>query len=343
MPTSFSSPRFTLTHLSLPPRSYPMVSAMPRAVGSFVQSHFSWRLHPLPVRQCCQYTIGFTLCARLRESWMSLVPLDPDNDDRTNTFPLDLCSTIICSSDTSQRGLAQDFNSPLVLGFEVGLPYILDKSTTAFSSCSPGSTKIHLWARHHYPELLGCLRWPSNPYFIDFPFAPSACSSHGLRFMVEFISINWDYALDCIYQLDVASQVLTDLLAKHVSVAHAAYLKNQCLQLIGNHSFVKRHQFQFIREYVAGVFAIVCSTLAVHGLKDTDGTVVYKDVATPVQLSGSPRNAGVNFVIWCKAMEATSTFSANRLYGQTLSICFVHCSLKSSGRKRQYPICDSGP
>ncbi|PBK83119.1 hypothetical protein ARMGADRAFT_679783 [Armillaria gallica] len=50
-----------LTHLSSPPRSYLMVTAMPSAVGSFVQSHFLWRLYPLPVLQCCHYIVGLTL------------------------------------------------------------------------------------------------------------------------------------------------------------------------------------------------------------------------------------------------------------------------------------------
>ncbi len=56
-----------------------------------------------------------------------LHPLDPDNDDHANTFPLRLCSAILYSLDALKEGLTQDFNSPLVLDFEDALPYFLDK------------------------------------------------------------------------------------------------------------------------------------------------------------------------------------------------------------------------
>ncbi|SJL00539.1 uncharacterized protein ARMOST_03852 [Armillaria ostoyae] len=51
-------------------------------------------------------------------------PLDPDNDDHANAFPLHLCSAILWSFDASQKA---DFNSPLVLDFKGALPYFLDK------------------------------------------------------------------------------------------------------------------------------------------------------------------------------------------------------------------------
>ncbi|KAK0185928.1 hypothetical protein F5146DRAFT_1068543 [Armillaria mellea] len=54
-------------------------------------------------------------------------PLDPDNDDHTNMFPLNLCTAILRSFDAPPRGLMQDFNSPLVLDFNDALPYFLDK------------------------------------------------------------------------------------------------------------------------------------------------------------------------------------------------------------------------
>lgn len=53
--------------------------------------------------------------------------LGPDNDDHTNTLPLQLCSAILYSFDASQKGLTHDFNSPLVLDFKDALLYFLDK------------------------------------------------------------------------------------------------------------------------------------------------------------------------------------------------------------------------
>ncbi|PBK62922.1 hypothetical protein ARMSODRAFT_558313 [Armillaria solidipes] len=54
-------------------------------------------------------------------------PLDPDQDDHANMFPLNLCSAILHSFHTSPKGRTQDFNSPLVLDFKDALPYFLDK------------------------------------------------------------------------------------------------------------------------------------------------------------------------------------------------------------------------
>ncbi|KAK0225003.1 hypothetical protein EDD85DRAFT_217202 [Armillaria nabsnona] len=315
-------------------------------------------------------------------------PLDPDNDDHTNTFPLDLCSAILCSFNTSQKGLTQDFNSPLILTFKDALPYFLDKiydrvllmlsrfdknpplgeaplpqTLRVFvmaiefllhrlSLPEPDKHTIHLslttavgWIRDQtlslqeataviavledilppcvIPPLDVVADWMTlfNDTILVYRaltiVAPSACSSRGLQFMVEFMSINWDYALDCIYQSDVACWVLTDLLVKRVPVAYTTFLENRCLQFIGNHRLREASSVPFVREYVAGLFAMqrgsngvvdatmlqqhidylhnpinlftTCSILAIHGLKDIDRTSIYKDITTLVRLC--PRNA----------------------------------------------------
>ncbi|KAK0224986.1 hypothetical protein EDD85DRAFT_856031 [Armillaria nabsnona] len=54
-------------------------------------------------------------------------PLDPDEDDHTNMFPLNLCSAILHSFHTLPKGLTHDFNSSLVLDFKDALPYFLDE------------------------------------------------------------------------------------------------------------------------------------------------------------------------------------------------------------------------
>ncbi|SJL04772.1 uncharacterized protein ARMOST_08142 [Armillaria ostoyae] len=55
-------------------------------------------------------------------------PLDPDNDDHANVFPLDLCVSILYWLDPSHKnkGLTQDIDSSLVV-FGDALPYFLDK------------------------------------------------------------------------------------------------------------------------------------------------------------------------------------------------------------------------
>ncbi|SJL04739.1 uncharacterized protein ARMOST_08109 [Armillaria ostoyae] len=56
------------------------------------------------------------------------LPLDPDNDDHANTFPLHLCPAILYSFDASRKGLTQDFDSSLDLrDFRGSVPYFLDK------------------------------------------------------------------------------------------------------------------------------------------------------------------------------------------------------------------------
>ncbi|SJL04775.1 uncharacterized protein ARMOST_08145 [Armillaria ostoyae] len=54
-------------------------------------------------------------------------PLDPDNDDHTNKFPLQICFAILSSFDASRKGVNKDFDSSLVLDVEDSVPYFLDK------------------------------------------------------------------------------------------------------------------------------------------------------------------------------------------------------------------------
>ncbi|KAK0492206.1 hypothetical protein EDD18DRAFT_523945 [Armillaria luteobubalina] len=54
-------------------------------------------------------------------------PLDPEDDGRSNMFPLHLCSSVLCSYDASQKGLKQDFGCPLILTFSEALPYFPGK------------------------------------------------------------------------------------------------------------------------------------------------------------------------------------------------------------------------
>ncbi|PBK64559.1 hypothetical protein ARMSODRAFT_467714 [Armillaria solidipes] len=64
----------------------------------------------------------------IREQEDVFLPLDPDNDDHANTFPLHLCSAILYSFDASRKGLTQDFDSSLDLrDFRGSVPYFLDK------------------------------------------------------------------------------------------------------------------------------------------------------------------------------------------------------------------------
>ncbi len=176
--------------------------------------------------------------------------------------------------------------------------------------------------------------------------------------------INWDYALDCIYQSDVACRVLTDLLAKRVPVAYAAFLENRCLQFIGNRRFREVSSVPFVREYVAGIFAMQCGSDGVvdaamlqqhidylHNPINLFTAVLYLGYTWPqgyrsglafirtsrhwfssVHETPPGMSARVISVIWCKVMA--TTFSANSSYGLTLSICFVHCSPKKSKSKR---------
>ncbi|KAK0217644.1 hypothetical protein EDD85DRAFT_867996 [Armillaria nabsnona] len=52
-------------------------------------------------------------------------PLDPDDDNHANTFPLHLCSAILHSFKESKTP-KRDFNSPLVLSFKDALPFFLE-------------------------------------------------------------------------------------------------------------------------------------------------------------------------------------------------------------------------
>ncbi|PBK83754.1 hypothetical protein ARMGADRAFT_668406 [Armillaria gallica] len=59
-----------------------------------------------------------------------LSPLDPDNDNHTNSFPLHLCSAFLHSFNTPQlpKALMQDFDFSLpVYDFKDSVPYFLDK------------------------------------------------------------------------------------------------------------------------------------------------------------------------------------------------------------------------
>ncbi len=67
----------------------------------------------------------FYLARRAAQS--AFKPLDPDEDDHANMFPLNLCSAILYSVDASLKGPTQDFHSPLVLDFKDALPYFLDE------------------------------------------------------------------------------------------------------------------------------------------------------------------------------------------------------------------------
>ncbi|SJL04929.1 uncharacterized protein ARMOST_08300 [Armillaria ostoyae] len=53
--------------------------------------------------------------------------LDPDNDNNTDMFPLDLCSAVLRSFGSSQSGLKQDFTSPLALEFSEAVCYFPEK------------------------------------------------------------------------------------------------------------------------------------------------------------------------------------------------------------------------
>ncbi len=66
----------------------------------------------------------------MRAHWKDgvLDPLDPGRDNRANMFPLHLCSGILRSFDASKRSPMQDFDSPLVLGFETALPFFLEEN-----------------------------------------------------------------------------------------------------------------------------------------------------------------------------------------------------------------------
>ncbi|PBK75588.1 hypothetical protein ARMSODRAFT_1013029 [Armillaria solidipes] len=77
------------------------------------------RSSKLPPR--CRYQL------MILESGDVLRLLGPDNDDHTNTLPLQLCFAILYSFDASQKGLRHDFNSPLVFDFKDALPNFLDK------------------------------------------------------------------------------------------------------------------------------------------------------------------------------------------------------------------------
>ncbi len=110
------------------------------------------------------------------------------------------------------------------------------------------------------------------------------------------------------YQSDPACRVLTDLLAKHIPVAFTAFLENQCLQFLGNHTFHEA-SVPMVSAYLAGISAMrhgsdgavdeathidhlhnpqnlftVCSILATHGISNIDRDAIRRDITRLVQL-----------------------------------------------------------
>ncbi|SJL04832.1 uncharacterized protein ARMOST_08203 [Armillaria ostoyae] len=146
--------------------------------------------------------------------------------------------------------------------------------------------------------------------------APSACSSRGLRSIVDFIKSHQDQTGDFYYESNVAFRVLTDLLAERIPVAFTVFHESQCLQFLGSHPFHEA-SVPMVSEYVAGIFATqqrsdgvmdaeslqqhieylynadnrftACSILATHGIGDVDRTAIHRDITTLAQLC--PRDA----------------------------------------------------
>ncbi|KAK0442901.1 hypothetical protein EV421DRAFT_553603 [Armillaria borealis] len=119
-------------------------------------------------------------------------PLDPDDDDHGNMFPLHLCSSVLCSFDASQKDLKQDFGCPLVLTFSEALLYF------------PG--KIY----HHVLDMLSKFvrdppsDWPSLPsslrmFVVAVEFLlhrlalPESDSSHGIIHLSLTAAVEWIY------------------------------------------------------------------------------------------------------------------------------------------------------
>ncbi|PBK83065.1 hypothetical protein ARMGADRAFT_677575 [Armillaria gallica] len=135
--------------------------------------------------------------------------------------------------------------------------------------------------------------------------------------MVDFIASRWDqtnvWGAGDTYQSDPACRVLTDLLAKHIPVAFTAFLENQCLQFLGNHTFHEA-SVPMVSAYIAGISAMrhgsdgavdeamhidhlhnpqnlftVCSILATRGISNIDRNAIRRDITRLVQLR--PRDA----------------------------------------------------
>ncbi len=321
-----------------------------------------------------------------------LSPLDPDNDNHTNSFPLHLCSAILLSFRISQYGLMQKFDSSLpVCNFKDSVPYFLDKiyhlvlhmfsqfvtdSSLADPSLPeslralvaavkfllhrlslPESDMSHPTSRRSLSNAVWWIRdqtftsqeatavmmvlddilahcvvppfniksnWSElcNDTILAYPslttIAPSACSLHGLQSMVDFMAGQWDQTDEQqwrrnTYQSDPACRALTDLLTQHIPVAVTAFLENQCLQFLGNHTFHEA-SVPMVRAYIAGISAMrhrsdgavdeamhidhlhnpqnlftVCSILATHGTRNIDRTAIRRDITRLVHLC--PRHA----------------------------------------------------
>ncbi|KAK0227824.1 hypothetical protein IW262DRAFT_1454999 [Armillaria fumosa] len=143
------------------------------------------------------------------------------------------------------------------------------------------------------------------------PDAPSACSLRGLRSIVDFIKSQWDNTAYLSYESDAACKVLTDLLAKRVPLASAAFLESECMEFFGSHTFHEA-SVPLVGEYVAGILEMklkldrivdtatlqlhidylhnplnlftASSILATRGTRDMDRTAIHRDITTLVQL-----------------------------------------------------------
>ncbi len=316
-------------------------------------------------------------------------PLNPDNDDHANMFPLHLCSALLSSFHASPNGLRQDFDSLLICDFQASVPYFLDKiydlvlpmfsnfvkdpSLTELSL--PESLRVFVAAvefflhRLSLPEsdmshtticqsLLDAVTWIGHETFtsqeatavmmvlddilahcvvppfntnpdwsqlckltiLTYPslttVAPSACSLHGLQSMIDFMASQWDQTDEqwstTTYQSDPACWALTNFLTTHIPVAFTAFLENQCLQFLGNHTFHEA-SVRMVSAYIARISAMrhgsdgameaahidylhnpqnlftVCSILATHGVENIDRTAIQRDITRLVQVR--PRDA----------------------------------------------------
>ncbi|SJL04837.1 uncharacterized protein ARMOST_08208 [Armillaria ostoyae] len=141
--------------------------------------------------------------------------------------------------------------------------------------------------------------------------APSACSSRGLRSIVDFIKSHQDQTGDFYYESNVAFRVLTDLLAERIPVAFTVFHESQCLQFLGSQTFHEA-SVPMVSAYVAGIFAAqqgsdgavdaeslpqhidylynpdnrftVCAILATHDVEDIDRTAIHRDITALAQL-----------------------------------------------------------
>ncbi|KAK0473982.1 hypothetical protein IW261DRAFT_1502599, partial [Armillaria novae-zelandiae] len=252
-----------------------------------------------------------------------LGPLDPDDEDDANFFPLHLCSAILDSFAGSWEGQIQDFDSPSVTGFTAALPYFVDKiydlvlpmfsefvkDTPLADPSLPQSLRVFVAATRFLLHRLSlpdfnmshstiCKSLIDATFRIRYQTFSSqeatalmtvlddifavvlplnlvsncsdaiiaysslttislpVCSLRGLRSMVNFMTSQWDeigYLWDRpknFYRSDPACRALTDLLARHIPEAYTAFLENQCLQFLGNHTF-REASVPMVSAYIA--------------------------------------------------------------------------------------------